>query len=298
VNKLLYYLVWAFRCRLLGERIPLTSSLIITDECNLNCQHCTVAHLGYRHLSYDSVCREIHRLYDLGSRVIVLSGGEPFVWRDHAKHLDDVIEYARELGFFRILVCTNGTAKLKSSADYLWVSVDGIADDHDAIRGEGAHASVVRNIAGSKHPRIYVNFVISTENMERFEAAAEEILAIRNVHGILFHLFTPYIDADRSLLLNDEQRCKVLTRLSRLKRHHPLGVVNTFAGLRALRGNHWPRPLWSSVTMNQGVISPCCCRYGIYDETVCDAGNCTTAVETHVLERMRPLAMLEWLRFL
>jgi MoaA/NifB/PqqE/SkfB family radical SAM enzyme len=298
MNKLLYYLAWAFRCKLLGKRIPLTSSLIITDECNLHCRHCTVAHLGYPHLSYDAVCRDIRDLYDLGSRMIVFTGGEPFVWRDHAKHLDNVVDYARELGFFRIVVCTNATAKLNSRADYLWVSVDGIPDDHDAIRGEGSHASVVRNIADSKHPRIYVNFVISTENVERFEAAAEAILAIRNVRGILFHLFTPYLGADRNLLLSDEQRRETLRRLSSFKRRHPFGVVNTFAGLRVLRRNLWTRPLWSSVTMNQGVISPCCCRYGIYDDTVCRAGNCTTAVETHVLERMRPLAMLEWLRFL
>ena len=31
MNKLLYYLLWFSRCRLHGDRIPLTCSIILTD---------------------------------------------------------------------------------------------------------------------------------------------------------------------------------------------------------------------------------------------------------------------------
>lgn len=292
-----HYATWVRRCRFGSERVPLTATLILTDRCNLRCRHCVVAHLGYPPNRFEDVCRDLRTLYDTGARVLVITGGEPFVWRDGAHDLESVLVEARRLGFFRTVVCTNGTYPLESSADYLWVSLDGVPTDHEMLRGSQA-SIVVDHIRSSRHLGIYVNFVISALNRSRIEEGAESILELENVRGILFHLFTPYVGSDRSLLLDPVERHRAIRTVHRLKVRHPLRVTNTLAGLSALDANVWPRPLWSSVTVNRGEVTPCCCRSGIADSETCSLCGCTPAVETHVLERLRPTAVVDYLRFL
>ena len=289
-------------CRLGRRRIPLTATLILTDRCNLHCRHCTVAHLGYPLRTYAQVAEDLEALYRTGARSLVITGGEPYEWRDGEHSLEEVVQFARRLGFFRIVVCTNGTHPLQSGADYLWVSLDGDAPAHDALRSSGPHQSVyecvVRNLAASAHPHLHVNHTITSLNAAGLEKTLEHMLDLPGVRRVMIHLFTPYLGSDRSLLLDASTRADVIARLRRLKRRHPLRLTNTLSGLRALTRDRWPRPIWSSVTICRGMLGSCCCRLGIYDEEVCRACGCTPAVECYVLERLRPLAVLENLRFL
>lgn len=298
INRIGYYLYWGIQTAILKKRIPLNSSIILTDKCNLNCRHCTVAHLGYKAQSLNEVQRDIESLYATGSRMLVITGGEPLLWYDSTGHnIEDVVFLAKKIGFFRVVICTNGTLPLKSGADYLWVSIDGFKEEHDGIRGS-IYNEVVSNITSSSHKGLYINFTISTNNCDTFPVAAEQILSLRNVRGILFHLYTKYIGGDESLTLHSVKRQKVLCDLTDFKRKHPIATFNTFAGIRALQMDNWKRPTWASVTINQGVISECCCRVGIYDKDVCRNCGCSPAVETWVLQSLKLTAMLENLRYL
>ncbi len=297
MNKFLYYLLWFCRCTFHGDRIPLTSSIILTDRCNLACRHCVVSNLGYRDLPFRQVMRDLETLHRLGVRMLVITGGEPLLWTDDQYTVEDVVLGAKRLGFFRIVVCTNGTLALSSSADYLWVSLDGLPEEHNRMRGE-VYDRVVDQIARSRHPRININFTISKENADRLSVSAEHLLHLPNVHGILFHIFTPYLGTDQDLALDADQREIALDTLRGLKRRHPLKLMNTFDGIRLLRSNRWERPVWSSIVVNDGRLSPCCCRAGIANEDVCRSCGCSPAVETFALQTARPLAALEWLRWL
>jgi len=296
--KYLYYLKWGFRTLVQKEKIPLNSSLILTDECNLDCRHCIVSNLGYPRQSLDEVEQDIRVLYETGARVLVITGGEPFVWKDQEGNtVEDVVSTAKKMGFFRVVVCTNGTHSLESSADYLWVSLDGTEDRHNFIRGS-IYSQVVENITRSGHKGIHVNFTISSNNLETFPAAAESILAIKNVKGILFHLYTKYLGGDESLVLDEEERQQAIRKLRNCKIRHPVAVFNTFSGIAALRKDDWKRNTYASVTINRGVLSECCCRIGIYDEEVCRKCGCTPAVETWVLQTFKPFAIIENLRYI
>ncbi len=301
-SRLAYYARWVIACRLGRRRVPLTATLILTDRCNLHCRHCTVAHLGYPARTYPQVAADLEALYRTGARMLVITGGEPYEWSDGQRSLEDVVRFARNLGFFRIVVCTNGTHPLHSSADYLWVSLDGDESAHEALRASAGHRSVyelvVRHLMKTRHPHIHINHTITSLNTAGLERTLEHILGLPGVRAVMIHLFTPYLGSDPSLLLDAAARAEAIARVRRLKRRHPLRVTNTFSGLRALARNRWPRPIWSSVTICRGVLSPCCCRLGIYNAEVCRACGCTPAVESYVLERLRPLAVLENLRFL
>jgi MoaA/NifB/PqqE/SkfB family radical SAM enzyme len=165
------------------------------------------------------------------------------------------------------------------------------------LRGD-VYERVVRNIEQSRHGSIYINFTISRENHDIFEEAAEEILKIRNIRGILFHIFTPYKGSDPDLKLTAEEKDRVLGRLLKIKRKHPVRIFNTFDGLRAMRSKDWDRPIWASIVSNRGQIGPCCCREGIYDKEICEECGCTPAVETYVLQEGKVLAGMENLRFI
>ncbi len=297
IKKILYYMKWYVRCRIFVEKVPLNSSIILTDKCNLSCRHCVVAHLGYDDQSFGQVREDIEKLYLSGSRVLVITGGEPFLWRDKNFFIEDVVQYAKNLGFFRVVICTNGTFPLESKADYLWVSLDGFPKEHNLMRGD-IYSQVVHNIVTSTHRRIYVNFTVSRVNAGGFEKAAGRIFKLKNVRGILFHLFTPYLGSEKNLMLNAAERAEVIQKIYAIKKSHPWKVFNTFDGIKALRHGHWSRRVWGSLTINQGELVHCCCRKGIYDGAVCENCGCTPAVETWVLQTAKPLALLENLRFL
>lgn len=299
VGKLAWYLGRAVRCHLGGQRIPLTSTLILTDHCNLHCRHCSVAHLGHSPNRFEDVQRDLRSLWDTGARMLVITGGEPFVWRDGPHDLEDVIRFGRALGFFRIVVCTNGTFPLESSADFLWVSLDGLSEEHTALRGEGVYDLVQSHLDQTIHPGIFVNLVVSPLNLDQLEASVEAILDLHAVRGILFHLFTPYLGSDPALALDAPARQRAVQALLRIKGRHPRAVSNSVAGLRALAHGRWgPRPLWSGVVINQGQQTPCCCRAGIADAQTCAACGCSPAAETWAIQTLRPSAILDYLKFL
>lgn len=297
LKKFFYYVNWGAKCKLGGKKIPLSSSIIITDKCNLNCKHCSVAHLGYPELSFEEVKRQIDYLFSTGSRMLVITGGEPFLWCFNEITLDDVVKYSKKLGFFRVVICTNGTFPLESSADYLWVSMDGAEEVHNSIRGDISRR-VWNNINQSTHNRIYINFTISRINQDTFIENAKEILNNKKVKGILFHIFTPYINSDKSLLLTSTEQKIVLKQLLKFKREHPIKVSNTFDGIKNLMRNNWSRPIWSSIVINQNVVMECCCREGISNKEICELCGCSPAVESYVLEKLYPLAIIENFRFL
>ena len=300
VDKLSYYFRWAFECRMMRRRLPLSGSIILTDKCNLECKHCIVSNLGYRALTLREVQRDLKTLYRRGARVLVITGGEPFLWRDDIGHkLWDVVAYAKQIGFFRTVVCTNGTIGLNSQADYLWVSIDGVPTDHDTLRKEGSFNTIIKNIMRSKHRRIYVNYTISRVNLLDLEEAVANIFRYNGIRGIFFHLFTPYVGLDdNDLTLTPADRKKAIEKIRALKKKNPMRVLNTFAGLKALYNDNWQRPTWASVVINDGELTECCCRKAIRNPRVCTNCGCTPAVETWVLQEMKPSAIIENLRFL
>ena len=156
-------------------------------------------------MPFRHVIRDLKTLFRLGARMLVITGGEPFLWIDGTYTVEDVVMTARNIGFYRIVICTNGTQRLNSGADYLWVSLDGLPDEHNRMRG-AIYDRVVEKIAQSSHPGIYINFTVSTENIDELPVSASLILRLPNVRGILFHFFTPYLGAEKDLALDKHQR--------------------------------------------------------------------------------------------
>jgi uncharacterized radical SAM superfamily Fe-S cluster-containing enzyme len=106
---------------LLRRRDPIIGSLILTDRCNLACQHCAVANIRRVDYPFPKVRADLQALHDQGVRVVLLYGGEPFLWHDGDLRLADVVAEARRIGFPVVSVVTNGTRGLDlPEADLIW----------------------------------------------------------------------------------------------------------------------------------------------------------------------------------
>ena len=88
---------WFFQSRILGKKKPLQTVLFITDYCNLRCKHCTPSgHLCSHTKSYEQIKEELIYSYQQGSRFVDFEGGEPTLWKDGDKTLNDLYKLARE----------------------------------------------------------------------------------------------------------------------------------------------------------------------------------------------------------
>lgn len=270
-----YYLRTGWECFVLGRRKPFVAGVPVTDSCNLQCQHCVVAHAGRGDHSIEQIGEWMRLLYGRGARFLSLQGGEAFGWRNGGKRLDDVISLAREIGYFRVAAVTNGTYPIESAADIVWVSVDGLDGTHDRIRGAGAFAAMKANLDRSSHNHIVANMTVNVLNRQDVKAVARFAADHPKLTGISFNFHTPYPGVE-ALALEAAERARVCSEIIALK-GSGLPVLNTRAGLDLLRSGNYRRPVWAIQMVEQGKDFECCwgrdqpglcerCGYGVIAE--------------------------------
>ncbi len=198
LSQMFYLANWFFGARVLGRKRPLQTVLFISDKCNLKCKHCSVYAKADPHImTYEEIRGELEYAYRLGSRFVDFEGGEVIIWRDGDYRIDDVIDLAREVGFFSATITTNAQLPFRGShADSIWVSLDGYGKYHEMIRGEGTFARLEKNIAECGHPHLSVNMVVNKYN---WESVAETIKYVKNnlaIESISINFYTPFPDAE------------------------------------------------------------------------------------------------------
>ena len=147
INQLAYLPYWYIKNVIFREHAPLQTVLFVTDYCNLRCKHCfEMGHACTQHKSFAQIKEELAYSYKLGSRIVDLEGGEPTLWKEGDKNLNDVIALAKQIGFFSVTVTTNAQTDFSwLDADLVWVSLDGYKEFHDAVRGEGTFEKLNKN---------------------------------------------------------------------------------------------------------------------------------------------------------
>jgi MoaA/NifB/PqqE/SkfB family radical SAM enzyme len=137
-------------------------------------------------------------------------------------------------------ITTNGSLRLESPADILWVSVDGFRETHDDLRGAGTFDRAMANIEASSHPRLYANVTINRKNADEIPDLVR-FLSDR-VAGVTIQFYYPY-EGTEDLWLERDGRRRVLDQLISLKRGG-LPVLDSVAALRHLRDNTWRCHPW------------------------------------------------------
>ena len=144
-----------------------------TRRCNLKCIHCYAGandRASARELNTAEGRDLIADLASFGSPVILFSGGEPLLRED----LPELAQFAVERGM-RAVISTNGTLLKEENIEvfrkiglsYIGVSIDGMRETHDRLRGvPGAFAAALRGIRLCRDGgiKVGIRFTINRRN--------------------------------------------------------------------------------------------------------------------------------------
>ncbi|MBC7363585.1 MAG: radical SAM protein [Candidatus Aminicenantes bacterium] len=209
---------------------PAFCTISPTQKCNLHCLGCYAASNArtLASLPYWIVERLVKEMRDiLGASFIVISGGEPFLWKDGNK---DLISLAEEFNDMFFLVYTNGTLLDEAMAKKLLevgnitpaISVEGYEKETDNRRGKGIFNKIMANIENLKKYGVAfgVSVTATKNNLDillenRFyEYWFEEVGA---TYMWMFHLMPIGRAKDTmSLVLSPEDRLKLLIKWEEL----------------------------------------------------------------------------------
>lgn len=227
------------RRRIFGRSIPLLASFKLSYLCNMKCLPCPY------HLRSEAETSGMSRslaevsldaVKQMGTQIVVFEGGEPLLWRDGGYGLGDLIAYARKR-FLRVAVTTNGTLPLPELADIIWVSLDGLKENHDRLRS-GSFDKVWSNLQSVKHRRLLIHFTINRDNRRDIRPLLEKLKSIPAFSGMTVQIFYPYGQGETDLSLTGDERRAALEDVIRMKKDG-LPVLNSISSLRALISNSW-----------------------------------------------------------
>ena len=243
--KQLFYLPWWFvKARFFGCKRPLQTVLFISDRCNLQCKHCSVYQQENQHnMTYDEVRQHLEYSYKLGSRFVDFEGGEVMIWRDGERRINDLINLAKEIGFFSATITTNAQLPFAGcNADSIWVSLDGIGPYHEAVRGKGTFTRLEKNIASCEHKHLSVNMVVNTLNYESVDETIEYAQQNPAIEMISINFHTPFPETEY-LMIDPKLRNEIIDRvIDYKKRGYP--IMNSFSGLKKMKNMSFKKRCW------------------------------------------------------
>jgi len=126
---------------------PHYAEIRVTESCNSRCITCNAwKNSQVSELTTLEMVDALAQLKDIGVNIVRLSGGEPLIRVD----ISEIVKGCRSLAFEEIHIATNGIlleekakALVESGATRFDVSLDGIGEINDRIRGTPGHYSIV-----------------------------------------------------------------------------------------------------------------------------------------------------------
>jgi len=165
----------------------------LTSRCNLRCRMCDIFKYPSRpedELSASKIKDIILQIKEMGIKHLIFSGGEPFLRKDFF----EILEFAAANSIENIDIITNGLflddyavqKLLKTRLNHITVSLDGLRETNDKIRGNGVFEKVEGNIDKLKYykskyglsfPTLGINFTIMDCNIDEILPMVEFVKA-------------------------------------------------------------------------------------------------------------------------
>ena len=241
----IFYLgFWFFKAKWLKIRKPLQSVIFISNQCNLRCKHCNVVDpQNPVSRTFEKIREDLLYCYQQGSRFIDFEGGEPLLWKDKEKNINDLIDLAKNIGFFSTTVTTNAQLPFgHCKSDSMWISMDGLEQFHDIIRGDGSFEKLEENVKKSNYTSLNVNMVVNTLNYSNVENTIKYVQSSPYIKNIALNFHTPY-QGTEALFLPWEKREKTIDLIIEMKKKgYP--IMNSISGLKMMKKNDFQKHCW------------------------------------------------------
>lgn len=138
-----------------GRRPPGFMVISPTKACNLKCKGCyaSSSEVSIERLDWDVFDRILTEARDLfGIRFIVISGGEPFTYKDHGKDLLDMVEKHDDIFFMAytnsLLINDEKAQRLAKLGNFSpAISIEGWREKTDDRRGKGVFDGIIQSMA-------------------------------------------------------------------------------------------------------------------------------------------------------
>lgn len=220
-------------------KVPLFALISPTGKCNLRCKGCYAESDPGNHASldfetFDRILTEKCELW--GSHFTVISGGEPFLWRDGEKGLLDIVEKHPSDMF---MVYTNATlitdevARRMSELGNITpaISVEGFAEETDERRGKGVHAKILKAFENLRNNRVPFG-ISTTPTRNNWETITSDrfIDFYFEQEGVAYGWLFQYMPIGRGqsldLVVPPRQRVEMLRRVQRLVREREIFLAD------------------------------------------------------------------------
>jgi hypothetical protein len=213
-------------------------SLVVNNECNLNCTHCflQLPALAKNRLTREEWMRVLESSVPQDIGQYVIAGKEAFVGKTGPAVIQWLGDLRHQRPCVRSGLITNGTLLHKhqdlvrdAALSHMDISMDGCEPDHDAIRGEGAFARTKDNVrwaADLLGDRLFVTLTLQKRNIARIGEALRSFadLGVRSA-GISPFEKLPY--NDHSLALAPSELAEFfenLAEIGNLDLPHPMFI--------------------------------------------------------------------------
>ncbi len=169
----------------------------ITNACNLSCRHClfSASPDQTQALSREDLDKALTEARRLGCTLFYFTGGEPFVYPQFVDIIDNLLQDPA----VHVVVLTNGLLlgknidqlkKLPKERLHLQISLDGLEESHNALRGSGTFARLLTNLDALKKADIpaTLSVAVNRENIADLPGIIDfaATRSIRNMH-LLWH---------------------------------------------------------------------------------------------------------------
>lgn len=201
-----------------GVEPPWLLAVAPTGACNLECEGCyagsTADCTSIDFALLERIVDEARRLW--GIKVLVLVGGEPFLYESESKGILDLVEENPDLLF---LVFTNGTLIDRATARrlaslgnaFVALSVEGLKDSTDARRGAGTFHGVATAMLElqSAGALFGLSMTATSNNAEELMSdGLQDFFFVKNsaFFAFVFQYMPEGRDPDTALMVTSEQR--------------------------------------------------------------------------------------------
>ena len=228
------------RARYLYKPAPLWLDFRVTNTCNHRCAYCGIPLLTADELTTAEVKRVIDKTRHIANWVLV-TGGECLLRGD----IGDIVDYIKTTTGMKVTVNTNmfllqeSFAKIKN-ADFLFFSIDGREETHDAFRCKNSYSKVIAGLEFLTHSRGGIRGLLSLTVLHKGTRIEdlEHVLHLSDRYGFgaNFQLIRHYSASGRSRELDSHNAhgVELLDYLLTQKRKGRF-ITNTTRNLKILK---------------------------------------------------------------